>query len=156
MRTLIIALLLIPTGVTLSAAPSPSSEPVAVYQSTESYDDVKANLEMAITDRGMLITNVLHISDMLARTAADTGLDKKIYQKAESMEFCSIQMSYQMSLAHPANMATCPLTISIYQTPEDPQHTYVAYRRAKLLGDAEEVQNALDGMLQSIVSDALE
>jgi hypothetical protein len=35
-------------------------------------------------------------------------------EQAESLEFCSILYSYRMSLAHPANMATCPLTISIY------------------------------------------
>lgn len=157
MRILMLIILLLPGSLALAMDPVTSaSEPVAVYKSSEPYEDVRDNLEMAITDRGMLITSTLHISDMLERTAADTGLEKKLYEKAESLEFCSILMSYRMSVAHPANMATCPLTISIYQAAGDPEHTYVAYRRAKLLGDAAAVQKALDDMLEGIVSDALE
>lgn len=157
MRILMLIISFLPASLALAMDPlSTASDPVAVYKSSEAYDDVRENLEMAITDRGMLITSTLHISDMLERTAADTGLDKKLYEKAESLEFCSILMSYKMSLAHPANMATCPLTISIYQAAGDPAHTYVAYRRAKLLGDAAAVEKALDDMLDGIVSDALE
>ena len=157
MRIPILVFLLIAGSPALAMDPvSSASDPLAVYQSSEPYADVRENLEMAITDRGMLITNTLHISDMLQRTAADTGLEKKLYENAESLEFCSILMSYKMSLAHPANMATCPLTISIYQTAGDPNHTYIAYRRANLLGDSAAVQKALDDMLDGIVSDALE
>lgn len=157
MRSLLLVLLSLPMGLALALeSVSSASDPVAVYRTDEAYGDVKEYLEMAITDRGMLVTNTLHISEMLQRTAADTGLDKIPYLHAESLEFCSILMSYKMSLAHPANMATCPLTLSIYQTVDEPDQTYIAYRRAKLLGPADQVQQELNDLLDGIVSDALE
>ncbi len=141
----------------IAATPiSDRNSPIIVYQTEEAYDDIKTNLELAITGRGMSITSTLHISDMLERTAADTGLKKKLYDQAESLEFCSIKMSFQMSLAHPANMATCPLTISLYTTPEDPNHTYIAFRRPKLLNDNESVGTTLLEMLDGIVQESLE
>ena len=127
-----------------------------VYQSDMEYDEVKSNLEIAITGQGMVITNTLHISEMLERTAADTGLEKKLYENAESLEFCSILMSHRMSAADPANMATCPLTISIYQKAGDTKNTYVAFRRPAMLGDAADVEQALLDMLDEIVKEAIE
>ena len=130
--------------------------PIVVYEVEEAYDDVKANLEMAITGQGMLVTNTLHISEMLDRTAADTGLGKRLYEQAESLEFCSIKMSYRMSEAHPANMASCPLTLSVYQVEGNSETTYVAYRRPAMLGDAAAVEEALQQLLDGIVREALE
>jgi len=135
---------------------TPDDSPIRVYRSDMEYDEVRSNLEMAITGQGMRITNTLHISEMLERTAADTGLDKKLYENAESLEFCSILMSYKMSAANPANMATCPLTISIYQKAGDTENTYVAFRRPAMLGDASDVERALLEMLDEIVEEAIE
>lgn len=135
---------------------TPPDSPIVIYQGSGGYDDIKANLELAITDRGMLITNTLHISDMLERTAADTGLERKLYRKAEALEFCSILMSYKMSLAHPANLAICPLTIGLYQGPKDDEPVQVVFRRPRLLGEAEQVEQALVELLDAIVQEALE
>ena len=135
---------------------TPENAPIVVYKTEAAFADIKENVEMAITDRGMLITNVLHISEMLERTAADTGLDKKLYNNAESFEFCSIAMSYRMSSAHPANMATCPLTISVYQTPDDPAHVYLAFRRPRFLGSGVEAEAALTTLLNEIAQESLE
>jgi len=133
-----------------------ADSPIVVYESTESYGDVKSNIEFAITGRGMLVTNTLHISDMLNRTAADTGLEDKLYEIAESLEFCSITMSYRMSQAHPANMATCPLTLSVYQIAGDTDHTYIAYRRPEMLGEAGAVEEDLTKLMEGIIQEALE
>jgi uncharacterized protein (DUF302 family) len=135
---------------------SATDAPIVVYQVEEAYDEIKSNLEMAITGQGMLITSTLHISEMLERTAADTGLGKPLYEKAEALEFCSIKMSYQMSEAHPANMATCPLTLSVYQVAGDSDNTYVAYRRPSMLGEADAVEKALLKLLDGIVREAIE
>lgn len=141
----------------LSAEPiTPAESPIVIYQSTEAYNEIKSNIELAIGGRGMLITNTLHISEMLDRTAADTGLTEKLYEKAESLEFCSILLSYRMSNAHPANMANCPLTLSIYQQAGDEEHTYIAYRRSKMLGEAGEVEEDLANLIDGIVQEALE
>ena len=83
-------------------------------------------------------------------------LSEKIYRQAESLEFCSVPLSYQMSLAHPGNMATCPLTISVYQTAGDEQHSYLAYRRPDMLGDASSAEQALSKLLRGIVEETLQ
>lgn len=157
-RTVLNALtLILMTQQVIGAEPiTPAESPLVVYQSTETYADIKSNIELAITGRGMLITNTLHISEMFDRTAADTGLTEKLYEKAESLEFCSISLSYRMSMAHPANMANCPLTLSIYQQAGDNEHTYIAYRRPTMLGDAEEVAEDLAKLLDGIIQEALE
>ncbi len=157
MRRLAFLLLAIQSSVIFAIDPvTPPDSPIVVYQSDGDYDDIKANLEMAIADRGMLITNTLHISDMLERTAEDTGLDKKLYQKAESLEFCSILMSYRMSLAHPANLAICPLTIGIYKGLEGTDPVHVVFRRPRLLGDAAQATQSVTELLDGIVQEALE
>ena len=157
MHPILAALLLAAATNCLASEPiTPDDAPIVVYKTDGGYEDLKENLEMAITDRGMVISNVLHISEMLDRTAADTGLDKKLYVNAESFEFCSIAMSYRMSSAHPANMATCPLTISIYVTPDDPGNVYLAYRRPRFLGAAAEAEAALTTLLDEITRESLE
>ncbi len=152
-------LLLIATASLSLAADNPLTSldsPIVIYQAGGDYEGLRDNLEDAITGRGMIVTNTLHISQMLERTAGDTGLSTKIYERAESLEFCSILYSYRMSLAHPANMATCPLTISIYQKAGDREHTYLAFRRPRLLGKSADVEKAIVRLLGGIVEEALE
>lgn len=157
MRILTLFILLLHAGLPWAAEPMTATDsPIVVYQVEEEYDDIKSNIEMAITGQGMLITSTLHISEMLDRTAADTGLTERIYENADSLEFCSIKLSYQMSLAHPANMATCPLTLSVYQKKGDTTHTYIAYRRPNLMGNADAAEQALGKLLDGIVQEALE
>ena len=158
MRYLILTLLLLQSMITLAqeAAVTAAGSPIVIYRAEADFDDIKSNLEMAITGRGMLISNTLHISDMLNRTSADTGLSKKIYEKAESLEFCSILMSYRMSTAHPANMAICPLTIGIYVKVGESGHVYLTYRRPVMLGDADEVEQALTELFEGLIQESLE
>lgn len=156
-QALLFFTLALPVALACAAEPvTDGGSPIVVYQSDGDYEDIKSNLELAITGRGMVITNTLHISEMLDRTAADTGLEKRLYEHAESLEFCSIQMSYRMSLAHPANLASCPLTISIYRTPDDPGHTYLAFRRPQFLGEGTAAETALSELLDGIVQESLE
>ena len=157
MQVLVLMLLLFLNGLIQAQEPvTPPHSPIVIYQSTEDYEEVKSNLEMAITGRGMLVMNVLHISNMLERTANDTGLKKALYSKAESIEFCSILMAYGMSEAHPANMANCPLTISIYTETDNKKMVNIAYRRPALLGNSTKVRTALTELLDGIVREALE
>ena len=156
MRSLLFTLLLL-TGQSYAVEPiTPASAPIVIYQSDEAYDDLKDALVSAIEGQGIKITSTLHIGGMLERTAADTGLTDKIYAKAESLEFCSIPLSYKMSQAHPANMATCPLTLSIYQKAGDETSTYIAFRRPRMLGDAAAAEQALMAFLDDIVHETLE
>ncbi|MES9957994.1 MAG: hypothetical protein ABW120_05245 [Sedimenticola sp.] len=154
----LLALLVLILGTNLAMASgvvSSDDSPIVIYKTDYSFTEAKENLEMAITDRGMLISGTLHISDMLQRTAKDTG-HAKLYEKAESLEFCSVLMSHQMSSAHPANLSICPLTIGIYVKAGEPKNTYVTYRRPEMLGDADEATAALTELFEGIIQEALE
>jgi uncharacterized protein (DUF302 family) len=135
---------------------SPEDSPFVVYRSTENYEEIKESLELAITGQGLIVSGNLHISDMLNRTASDTGFKKKIYRKAESIEFCSVVMSHRMVAAHPYNLGICPFTIALYINEDDPEHLYVAYRRPVLAGGDMEVQKAVEGMIEGIIQEAFE
>lgn len=156
-RHILIILTLIQSGLAFAVDPiTPADSPIIIYQSNSSFDDVKMNLGLAISDRGMSVTSTLHISDMLERTAKDTGQGEKIYDQAESLEFCSVLMSYRMSSAHPANLTICPLTIALYTKAGAADTTYVSYRRPVMLGDADEVSTDLTELLDGIAREAVE
>jgi hypothetical protein len=157
MRHLTLILLLAHSALALAQEPiTPKDAPMAVYQLQDDYDSIKSNLDIAITGRGMLITNTLHISEMFDRTAADTGLANTIYEKAESLEFCNIKLSHQMSSAHPANLSICPLTVGIYTLKSQPGVVFLTYRRPHMLGKADEAEQALITLYEGIIREAME
>ncbi len=135
---------------------SPPGSPITVYQTELPYGEVRENLELGITGQGLLLRDTLHIGDMLQRTAGDTGLQHPAYAQAESLEFCSIALTYRMTRADPANIANCPLTISLYTLPGKAGTTYLSYREPALLGDANEAAKAISKLLRDIVTSALE
>lgn len=144
-------------GWTLAQTPiTTTDDPIAVYQTDDDYDAIRSNLELAITGRGMIISNTLHISDMFNRTAADTGLENNLYDKAEAFEFCNLKLSWQMSGAHPANLSICPLTVGIYTLQSEPGKVYLSYRRPQMLGEAAAAEQALSKLYTDIIREALE
>ena len=87
--------LLVLTSACVSAGSS-RSEYMKLYTVEGQFEDVRLDIEMAITDRGMIINNVSHIGNMLARTGQDLGAGKQIFKKAEALEFCSATVSRRM------------------------------------------------------------
>ncbi len=121
------------------------------------YADTREDLEMAITDRGMIINNVSHIGKMLARTRKDVGAGKQIFVEAESLEFCSSVVSRHMMEADPHNIVFCPYIISIYTLPGEKNRVYLAYRRPLPVGSpaSKKALQAVEKLLQGIVDDVL-
>lgn len=157
MRHLMLFILFLQSSLAMAQPPiTPADAPIVIYQMQDDYDSIKSNLELAITGRGMLISKTLHISEMFERTAADTGLTNSLYGKAESLEFCNIKLSHQMSSAHPANLSICPLTIGIYTLKSQPGELYLSYRRPQMLGEAAEAEAALIKLYESIIREAME
>ncbi len=153
--TFLIALL----GSPLVGAAEPISAPqatVVTYQIKGDFDEIKFNLELAISGHGLKISNTLHISDMLSRTGKDMDMPEHPYQIAESLEFCSALITHQMSQAHPSNMALCPLTISIYSLKATPNKVYLAYQRPKMMGRGETAETTLTELLREIILEAAE
>ncbi len=130
---------------------------MAVFTKTGSFDDVREAVEMAITDRGMVINNVSHVGEMLERTGKDLGETKQIFIKAEVLEFCSAVVSRKMMEADPDNIVFCPYVISVYVVPEKPGEVRVAYRKPRIAGSpaSQESLKAVEDLLSGIVKDAL-
>ena len=121
------------------------------------FDTVRDYIELAITGRGMIINNVSHIGNMLERTGKDLGATKKIYNKAEALEFCSASISRNMMEADPHNIVFCPYIIAIYTLPGEEGKVYVSYRRPQQVGSnaSRQALAAVEKLLQEIVEEAV-
>lgn len=93
------------------------------------FEEVKETLTNALTNRGMVVNNVAHIGDMLARTGKDLGKTNPIFVKAEAIEFCSATVSRATMEANPHNIAYCPYVIALYVLPKEPNTVYITYRK---------------------------
>lgn len=157
MRPILFLLLLLSAGLSFAETPITDPDaPIVIYQVSDDYDAIRSNLEIAITGRGMLISGILHINDMLNRTAGDTGLANTFYDNAESFEFCNLKLSWQMSNAHPANLSVCPLTVGIYTLQDQPGEVFLSYQRPVMLGDARAVEQTLIDLYEGIIQEAME
>ncbi len=99
------------------------------YKFEGSYDEVRVDLDYAITGQGIKINAISHISKMLVRTGKDIGRTKKIYEHAEAVQFCSATLSRNMMEADPANIVFCPYIIYIFSLPHEKNTVYVGYRK---------------------------
>jgi uncharacterized protein (DUF302 family) len=136
------------------ASEAPENNPVRVFTSEESFEDVVENIKMAIVDQGLLVSGTLHVSDMLNRTAADLGFSE-VFSKAESVEFCSALLSHKMAQAAAENIAICPFTIAVYVKKSEPQKVYASYRLPLLMGDKGEVSEDILELLDTILEESL-
>jgi uncharacterized protein (DUF302 family) len=137
-------------------AESQRDDYMKLYTVEGKFEDIRMDIEMAITDRGMVINNVSHIGNMLARTGKDLGAGKQVFQKAEALEFCSSTVSRRMMETDPHNIVFCPYIITIYTLPAESNKVYVAFRRPLPVGSAESQQSlvAVEQLLEEIIADA--
>ena len=128
------------------------------YSIQGEFEDIRDTVKQTINDRGMVISSVSHISNMLQRTAKAVGAKGNIYVKAESLAFCSAALSRRMMEADPHNIVFCPYNIAIYVLASDPKTVWVAYRRPQLVGSdaSKKALDAIDRLLNSIIREALE
>lgn len=130
---------------------------MALFSTKGSFQDVKDNIEFAITNRGMVINTTSHVGEMLERTGKDLGATKQIFSQAEGLEFCSATVSRRMMEADPRNIVFCPYIIYIYVLPKEPGKVYVAYRKPQPVGsaDSRNALKAVDKLLYDIIQEAL-
>ena len=133
-----------------------ADEPVVSYPANGSFEEVLETLKTAVTNRGMLVSGTLHVQEMLERTGQDLGFPDPVYLKAESVEFCSAQMSHRMIAADPRNLVICPFTVAVYLLANEPEQVYVGYRRQYLAGNAEDVLKAVTELVDGIAREAAE
>lgn len=131
-----------------------TEEPITIYRTGETLEDVKFELEMAIINKGFTLNDALHISDMLQRTGKDLGITEPVYIESETLSFCSAILTHKFTQSHPAYMVLCPLTLSIYTTVAEPDETYVAFRKPML--NDETLSQTIEDTFNSIIHDALD
>ncbi len=156
-RFVMLALALGLFTMTTQAATAAGADYLKLYTTKGNFDDVRQDVEIAITNRGLVVDHVSHISDMLERTGKDLGMTKVIYGKAESMQFCSASVSRHMMEADPTNIVFCPYIIVIYTLPDDPKTVHVGYRRPLPVGSkaSKASLQAVEKLLDGIVKEAL-
>ena len=62
---------------------------MALITKKGSFEDVRDSVEMAITDRGLVVNNVSHVGRCWNEPARNWWQEKQIFLKAEVLEFCS-------------------------------------------------------------------
>lgn len=139
-------------GVAGTAAPG-----VMLQSLRGDYDDVKERVVMAIENRGMVVDHTSRVGDMLERTGKDIGRERRIYLKADVIQFCSAAMSRATMEADPRNLVFCPYAIALYVVPAEPDRVYVVYRKPPATGSAQSVKalRSVGELLDGIVQEAL-
>ncbi len=132
-----------------------SGEGLKTYSTKSNFDDVTADVEDAIINRGFVIDYHGFISDMLKRTRKDVGGSKEIFKEAEYYQFCSAKLSREMMEVDPLNIGYCPYIIHVFETAMEPGVVHVGYRPidGSGTGDAKEALEAIDKLLHGIVRD---
>jgi uncharacterized protein (DUF302 family) len=153
--SLIALLLWLPSAAAAEKVSTPDH--LRLYSAKGDFDSVKEDVQLAITNRGLVIDNTSFIGNMLERTGKDLGTTKKIYGQALAMQFCSADVSRRTMEANPTNIVFCPYTVVVYTLPGDPKKVYVGYRRPQLVGSsASKVSlKAVDELLDGIVREAV-
>ena len=142
----------------VGAAAASTVEVMEVYSAEQAFATVRDNLKQAIINRGLVVSNVSHMGEMLARTGEDLGDAKPVYGEAEIFEFCSAVLSRAMVEADPRNIVHCPLSVAIYTLPAEPGRVYAAFRRPTVLAPehALEPLQAIEELLRGVAREALE
>lgn len=143
MRALLLSL------ATLFAATSVSAQEAVTYPFDGDFEDATFAVESAILDRGLVIDYVSHVGEMLARTGADVGSDKALFDEADIFLFCSAVVSRKVMEADPMNIAHCPYGVFVAHMGEDVMVGYRTYPD----GPMQEVQALLDEIAQEVVSE---
>lgn len=97
-----------------------------VYTTSGEYHNVRDDLVQAIEDEGLVISYTAHLANMLRRTANATGATKQVYENAETLMFCSAELTYDLTLHNPHNITLCPYSISIYTLSDDPSEVLLS------------------------------
>jgi len=132
------------------------SDVVVEVTARGSFEDVKQMLVLSIENRGLVVNHQSQIGQMLERTGKDIGASKRIYERAELVEFCSATLSRQVMEADPRLLAFCPFGVGIYALPDEPGTVHLVYRRPHLEGDGRAAQalKQVDQLLHDIVQEA--
>ena len=128
-----------------------------LYVTEGTFEEVKENVDLAITGQGLVVNSIATVGDMLESTGKDLGATRQVYVHGDVFEFCSATLSREMLEADQFNLVYCPYTIQVFEIPEQPGRVFVGYRRPDITGN-EASRTALqkvEALLETIVNEAL-
>lgn len=131
--------------------PQKISEALVYTLPGKTYEQVREDLTAAIEERGMVISAVSHVKDMIDRTSTDLGYKQGIYATGgETVLFCKADLSQAMMRDNVHNMALCPYGISVYTLPSEANKVFVSYRIPPKLKVYQPIHQLLDDIVQSL------
>lgn len=131
--------------------PQKISEAMVYTLPGKTYEQVREDLTAAIEERGMVISAVSHVKDMIDRTSADLGYQQGIYATGgETVLFCKADLSQAMMRDNVHNIALCPYGISVYTLPTESNKVFVSYKVPPKLKVYQPIHRLLDDIVQSI------
>lgn len=140
----------------LCQSASAASADAGVRSISGTFDDVRERVQLAIENRGLVVSYTARVGDMLARTGRDLGSSRPVYVNAEVLEFCSARYSAEAMSADPHSIVHCPYGIAVYVLVTDPTRVFVSYRRnAAPAASSMPALVAVDRLLSEIVDEAL-
>ena len=130
------------------------------YKQDADFEEVFADLEDAIINKGLVIDYVGFVNTMINRTAAavtDSAGYESPYLNAKFLQFCSAKLTHEAIQISPKNIATCPYVVFVYQTREKPDRIVMGYRNPEIgiPGPTRFVMEKVDNLIKEIVADAL-
>ena len=101
------------TAAMIALALPASAQDVVTYPTEDAFEDATFALESTIIGRGLVIDYTSHVGEMLARTKADVGGTKDIFDAADIYLFCSAAVSRQVMEVDPMNIIHCPYRVFV-------------------------------------------
>lgn len=154
MHKLLMSLIL---GFSVLAQNAAADGAVVVRTIEGGFDEIRERVEFAVQSQGLVVDHSSKVGDMLARTGKDLGETTRVFGEAEVLEFCSALVSRRMVEADPQLLAFCPYGIAVYTLPDQPEITYVSYRRLATdlaLPKQRAVLERVEALLEAIVEEA--
>lgn len=90
--------------------------------------DAREAVIEAIESAGLVVSATIPFNRMLERTGEALGYGTNPYVEAETVQFCSARLAWQLVTEDPGQLALCPMSISIYATTAEPKIVRLAYR----------------------------
>lgn len=113
------------------------------------FQAVRDALIESIEEEGLVVSAVIPFNDMLQRTAAASASSAvSPFVRAEIVQFCSSRIAWQLLTEDRAQIALCPLSVSIQQTREAPGQVRLAWRGA---GRSSPGRSAADALVERLV-----
>lgn len=111
-----------------------ASDGIVIVEFAGTHADIREQLVFSIEQRGLAVSNVAPVGEMLSRTRADFGVARDVYGSAEIVQFCSARTAHAAARVDPRLLLICPYSIAVYTLADTPGRVYVGYRQPALPG----------------------